>query len=248
MSQQPNGTPPDRKPSPPPGKRQVTPQRGTPPHTRLRAVVFGITGFGKTSYVRQRLSGPQSPDRVLIVDPYRQYGDIAVVATSLPQLADFLDRCGKRFRIAYQSNRLETEFPILCRATFGDDEDRPDDPAGGGLGPCCFVVEEVQLYCDPNRISAEFRQLITVGRHRYVDVVGIARRPAEVNRLLTSQTWELVSFNVSEPNDIRYLQDFGGEAFVAGLQDLHPGIYRRKLMTQPLTPVETAGEEFHIRT
>ena len=188
---------------------------------------------------------------------------------SLDELAAFLDRCGRRFRIAYQGARILDEFPTICRAVFGSDADpetaeqdaegeggggEPPLSSGGstepaanpGLGPCCFVLEEGYLFCSPDRIHPLLVQINSVGRPRGIDLVAVAQRAATINRLITSQTWELISFCQTEPADLAYLREFGGEQFAAGIDQLPPGRWRRKIIPEPWRPIEEGGEEFRI--
>lgn len=183
------------------------------------AVVFGLKGSGKTHLVRRLLA---SHPRVLIVDTQREYGSVAVELGSLAQLADYLDHTAGRWRVAYFNTHLEDEFPLLCQAAWS-------------IGDLLFVVEEVDRFCSPAWIGDEFFQVVNYGRHapggaaagaRPVDYLAVSRTPADVNRALTRQAYEVYCFTLSEPRDIDHLAKWIGREFADGLPALPPHSYR----------------------
>lgn len=91
------------------------------------------------------------------------------------------------------------------------------------IGNVVLIIEEVDQYATPHDIPADLRRLLKVGRHFNVGMVFVSRRPAEINRLITSQTREFILFRLIEPADLRYLSSVVGPVAddVSSLPDLH---------------------------
>ncbi len=94
--------------------------------------------------------------------------------------------------------------------------------AVGGVMVECGEVDTVM----PNHkgISAEAANIIHRGRHSLVSLAVGSRRPADVNRLLTSQADVVACFQQYERNDIEYLASVVGEnnaAMLSALPDYH---------------------------
>src|SRR5712692_2000968 len=190
------------------------------------ACIFGLRGSGKSTLARQLM---QSYPRVLIVDPHREHGRTdprvhytgAVEIGSLEQLVEYLGQTQGRWRIAYFNTALEQEFPRLCALAWE-------------LGDCLFVVEEVDRFCGPGRISPEFFDIVNYGRHapgppapeRPVDYLTISRYPAAVHIAVRSQAYEIYCFTMNEPAHVEYIAEVAGKEFAGGLQTLPPHHYR----------------------
>lgn len=178
------------------------------------AVIFGLKGAGKTTLIRQRLLPAHS--RCLIVDPQREYGGAAVEVGSLNAWADYVERTSGRWRVALFNVDLEDQFDDLCAAAWS-------------VGNMLLVVEEVDRFCDPSYISDDFFRIVNYGRHAPagpVDFLASSRRPADVNRTLTANAYEVYCFTINEPRDVKYLRDLVGESYADGLQSLPPHRYR----------------------
>lgn len=183
------------------------------------AVVFGLKGSGKTSLVRTLLL---HHPRVLIVDPHREYGSVAVELSSSEQLTEYLEQTRGRWRIAYFNTHLEDDFELLCRAAWS-------------IGNLLFVIEEVDRFCNPGWISDSLFQIVNYGRHapggelagsRPVDYLAVSRTPADVHRTLTRQAYEISCFTIAEPRDIDYLSRWVSRDFAEGLSSLPPFHHR----------------------
>ena len=72
-----------------------------------------------------------------------------------------------------------------------------------------LVVEEADLYCKPSWIHPCLAQIIKYGRHRNNTYLGIARRTAEINNLIISQSHYAISFRQSLPDDVDKLKKYG---------------------------------------
>ena len=191
------------------------------PHARpvtrtpgANAVVFGLKGSGKSSLVRSRLLPNHS--RAVVVDPNREYGAVAVEVHSLEEWADYAEQAGASWRVALFWPGLEDDFEDICEAVWN-------------VGNLLFVVEEADRFCDSSNIGDAFFRIVNYGRHTdagTVDFLAVSRRPADVNRTLTAQAYEIYCFSVQEPRDVKYLRERVGEAFAEGLPDFPQGRYR----------------------
>jgi hypothetical protein len=88
------------------------------------------------------------------------------------------------------------------------------------------LIDEADMMAPPMREPAALRELMARGRHHAIDVVAIARRPAEVSRLITSQAAELYCFRIHEPRDVTFLGGIMG-ADAKQLPELQPFEYLR---------------------
>lgn len=132
-----------------------------------------------------------------MIDVLAEYGEHGVVIEDLPSLAAYIQR-EATWRIVYRNDRLEEEFGIVCDLVYS-------------AGDCLLVVEEADWFCNPTQIVDEFAKILRYGRHRSIHVVAVSRRPAEINRLLTSQASRLVCFRTVEPRDVDWLRRIVGE-------------------------------------
>ncbi len=182
------------------------------------ALIVGLRGSGKT-YLTRRLV--QAHPRVFIVDPHREYVNVAVAISSVDELVAYLAQTNGRWRISYFSTQLEAEFDALCEIAWE-------------LGPCLFAVEEADRFCGPGKISEPFYRIINYGRHapgppaaeRPVDYLVISRYPAALHVAPRSQAYELYCFNISEPAHVEYIAEVAGKPFADGLRMLTPMHYR----------------------
>ncbi len=182
------------------------------------ACVVGTKGFGKTTLVHSLVA---LHPRVLIVDPHREYPNIAVEVRSRGELEDFLEVTGGSWRICYYNSNLENEFEQLC-------------VIAANVGNLLFVVEDPERFCNPSWIGQDFYKIVDYGRHlpdddpgaRPVDFLICTRNAGSVNRAVTREAYEFYCFNTSEPRDIEWLQEKLSRELIAGLKTLPPHHYR----------------------
>jgi len=103
----------------------------------------------------------------------------------------------KRFRIVYAPNDPEDVEMILQSV----------------LTTCDLVllVEEVSQYAGvdaPASTRRMFKRFVRLARHRRVKLIGTTQRPADIDKLLVSES-EILLGSLKEPNDRRYLRDLG---------------------------------------
>lgn len=153
--------------------------------------IFGKRGAGKSTLAKimhTRWS------RVVILDPLAEYTSLSVQCDSLELLVDYIFK-NNTFRLSYvYDENSEYLSEIIYK-----------------IGNIAFVVEEVDIICDPRSSQYWFDALIKRGRHRNISLITTSRRPAEVSRLLTSQAHNIYAFQTTEPNDVKYLSGYVGK-------------------------------------
>lgn len=77
-------------------------------------------------------------------------------------------------------------------------------------GNMTLIIEEVDNYANTSRMPEKLRYLLKRGRHHGVSMIFVSRRPAEINRMITSQSQRFIIFKTFEPNDVRYLSGIIG--------------------------------------
>jgi len=92
------------------------------------------------------------------------------------------------------------------------------------LGNCSLVMEEADIYTNPQYISPGLANLLKRGRHKNIDMVFITRRPAEINRLVSAQATTIISFFQNEPRDLQWLKIWAGQESIK-VQNLQPYEY-----------------------
>lgn len=159
--------------------------------------VLGQRGSGKTSWVKSRLS---FFPRFVLWDTLSEYEGYPI-ATNLNELYGELSKNEQGpVQVVYRSlseNDVD-DLNIMCQMVMA-------------LGDCVLIVEEVDTYATPSVIPYDLKRLLKIGRHYGISMIFVSRRPAEINRLITSQSQRFVCFRIIEPNDIRYLRSIIGE-------------------------------------
>lgn len=131
---------------------------------------------------------------MIVFDPLGEYpGKIFYHLGELLRYA----RGRARFFAVYRPRDARAEFPWLARIAYE-------------VGSLCLVAEEISWAISPAKMPPEIEILIRYGRHRDVELLGISRRPAEVNRDLTANANELYIFRTHEPRDLKYFRDVIG--------------------------------------
>jgi hypothetical protein len=174
-------------------------------------VILGQTGLGKTrlvmTLVRSSRQASSWPTKILVADPQAEYGNVAIPVQSIEEWAQYVEQARGVWTVAYQGDDLDTALPAICDAVFD-------------MGPIMLVLEEADLWCTPNQIMPEVAKLLKYGRKRQVWVCGVARRPSEVHRLLTSQARHVIAFGTVEPIDVEYFRRGVSVEFAAAVQQL----------------------------
>lgn len=127
-----------------------------------------------------------------------EYNDCGIVFTNMEALERFWIEHPEIFRIVYQPLQPKEEFNYIASLVYS-------------VGDCLFVVEELDNFCSPYEFSLEFANIIQRGRHANIDFFGVSQRPYGINRTISSQCKEIITFQMSEPRDISYLSTYIGK-------------------------------------
>jgi len=169
--------------------------------------VFGIKGCGKTSLCKILTLRNDKP--AAIIDYCGEYA-FPIVKTVAGFLKYFKTEPRLSIRLVSHSD-IERVLGILSR-----------------LERVLVVCDEVDAYASPHYIPEGLAFIARYGRHRSIDLIYASRRPAEVPRLLTSQSDDLFAFLIREQRDIAYLSEFT-TTDLALLRNLSPLHYRKIL-------------------
>lgn len=101
----------------------------------------------------------------------------------------------KQFRIACRFE-CDLDYEYLFRLIFE-------------LKNITLLAEEIELYVNPRTQSSSFLRLVRYGRHRQINIVGIARRASEMSIDFRSQTNRIISFRQTEINDLKIFENIG---------------------------------------
>jgi hypothetical protein len=161
------------------------------------AVVIGRGGQGKSFLARHWLAGRE---RIIAGDP-KMEPDMARgrhVASTRRELIDLIS--ARRFSVAWRGYY-----------TMGPDAFEFGNRAALAAGNCTLVWEEVDQFTPRGRLPEAAYQCVNSGRHDGVRVIACARRALRISRDLTASATRIVVFQTTEPNDIRYLEEYIGQ-------------------------------------
>jgi hypothetical protein len=177
--------------------------------TNYIITVFGKKGTGKTTLVKTVIS--RLP-RVVVFDTLAEYTG-GVFIYDPQSFIDYLKlNLDRLYKIVLRCDNDE-DFSICfeaCRAVYDG----------------TLVVEEIDFYCSPTFIEPSLQKLIKYGRHRQINLIGVSRRAAEVNRNLTAQSDCIVTFQQEENRDIEYMSRRIGAENAESLRGLGKFEYR----------------------
>lgn len=183
--------------------------------------VLGQRGSGKSSWVKKHI--PNVP-RFILWDTLGEYTSFEQFE-NLQDLFNYVHKNqGGPFQAVYNSIENE-DFERVCQIV-------------GAVENCCFIIEEVDTYATPTQCPYELMKLLKIGRHYNISMIFVSRRPAEIHRMITSQSQRFILCKIIEPNDVRYLKSVVGPVAdeLPGLEILHyvdwkHGIIERGVIT-----------------
>lgn len=156
-------------------------------------MILGMKGQGKTTLAQQMSADSH---RLFCLDPLSEYRD-GLIFESVRALRHFFRTTRPQFRCIFRFDTEEEEEEAFALVWE--------------IGRCLLLVEEADLLAPPVGGSRMFRKLVKYGRHRSINLLAISRRPAEISRLFSSQTDEIISFREEEENDLLWLSKRGFE-------------------------------------
>lgn len=181
--------------------------RGARQYRRTVALVYGQTGSGKTILARALLAerlavlGPSAVG--VIVDTLQEHHDVPAVSPGT--FENFLAVKGKPGRVVRVLIDTEADFDEFSAQL----ENSYTSPADGrpARGPVVLMIDEASYWTSPSRSTPGLSRLIRYGRHWQVDLIGVARRPAETSRELSAQSTVIyIVGGIVEPRDLAYMR------------------------------------------
>lgn len=153
--------------------------------------ILGKKGTGKTTLAKELILKSDKP--VLIWDFLGEYTG-TLIATDLFQLKKAVEQVIIKKKKETILVRMSTaSFPVVASIVYE-------------IGNFLFVIEEASAICNPQYIPEELSFNYRYGRHKGIDLLATSQRPAEINRLLTSQSDLIYVFKFVEPLDIKYIK------------------------------------------
>jgi hypothetical protein len=175
----------------------------------LRGCTFiaGKRGMGKTTEMARLLSSCSGG--VLFFDALSRHEGVLPGYKLFSQPGHLeaylrLNR-GRRFRVLYQprAGDLAEHFRAVCTIVRA-------------FGEMIFGIDELDMLCGAQwgdaRMPPEFYHLVNYGRHCRVSMLATARRPMSVARGYTSQCLQMRLFGMTERADLKYFEDYIGQA------------------------------------
>lgn len=157
--------------------------------------IFGQKGSGKTFLAKEIA---EQEDRVIVIDALGQFDNMDPIM-GRENCIRALQKAEKQKRFSLSFWNSETEVTLeLLELIFL-------------MQKITLIVDETSLWVSSSFLPTEFNDLIMYGRHQAINQVYMSRRPAEINRALTSQSDVIVAFKQHEKRDIDYLKSFMGD-------------------------------------
>lgn len=126
------------------------------------------------------------------------------------------------YRVAHGAKRVEGNKIIL-----------PDFET---FVSCCFerrdmlmVIDEAHFLCNPRYIPAQFWESIVTGRHMLLDILYVTQRFSMVHHDLTANTHEFLFWKISEPSDLKAIEERCGESVRETVSNLRRAVDNRSV-------------------
>lgn len=179
--------------------------------------IFGKTGTGKTVLLKRVIA---QGHRVLVVDPLGKLGHLGVVPADMAEFKGYWrQQYNARWRIVLQPERLPPP-PAPTDDTLRNRLDPYLAVARGavkGSDLVWLVIDEVDTF---GAIDREIRAVADYGRNSGLSLAFAARRPAVVDKTLTSQCSALYVFCTTGVRDLEYFRQVVGPQAAARLPGL----------------------------
>lgn len=190
-----------------------------------QGVVLGKKGCGKSNFVQHLLSDDRYRN-TLIFDTCREHAN-----TNLPRYTPTHRR----------GDKARAELGKVLGAYAVTDREYRD------IRPDLVVLEELSRYApSQGKMAEELGELIDLARHYGVGLIGVARRPAQIDTDTVELADWLVIFRVDGDNDVRKLNRLSsglGDA-AADLPDYHFIVYdgAEWAVHEPVPEYDTTGK------
>ncbi len=173
-----------------------------------RIGVWGASGSGKSSYVKQKLVTLR---RLVIFDPLDEYSSLRNVTrcTTAQQVLVAMRKNWTGYRIAYvpPAGKETRALSQLSKLIIQAQEVYKTTGKGQGM---TLVVEEMNTCFSVNcsmKEASGFAEICSRGRHYGVEVYGLSQRIAEVNTRFRGNCTQSVVLRQQGPRDIQAAVD-----------------------------------------
>jgi DNA helicase HerA-like ATPase len=167
---------------------------------RKITLIVGKTGYGKSYFLKTKILPVLQ--RVIIFDIMNEYNEdndfnaigyiyINEIENFREYLSDNYDKEQLKVIITLDSHD-EYEFALqLCNV----------------LTNITVVIEEISNFSNAYGNNPELEKIIRFGRHRSLSIIGVTHRFSDLSLLLRNNLDNLIIFNLTAPNDIKYLSE-----------------------------------------
>jgi len=171
--------------------------------------IFGKKGGGKTSIAANFIN---DLNRLIIFDHNREYERGLFVHNPQELITALKKYHESAFRIIY---RFDESMPLSDHAEYFF-------KAVNTIKNFSLLYEEIDRVSGPRFMPVGLDNIVNIGRHKGIDLIALSRRPARVNRDLTSNADRIyIAGPLNEPNDINYLAEFIGSECSEKLRQLN---------------------------
>ena len=168
--------------------------------------VFGIKGYGKSYYIKHVLLPKAQFQKRIIIDFTGEYAPYGEVFTT-PQSAIAYIITKRNQEIQEHKN---VNYSAVCQ--FRDMEDyKLMFAAIVELDNYTLVLDEIFMFIGVNRYDENLYNLYNLSRHSNANLIAASRRPAQVGRIVTSQSDKVIVFRLKEPADLEYIAKFSSK-------------------------------------
>ena len=163
--------------------------------------ILAMQGSGKSALMQYLLM--INPKSCIIFDPVgslQPYKNRVFIDFERQSVKKILNKIGKRIYtqkidiVIHNCNDLEAVLGLIYN----------------NLTNICIVIDEIDIeYKSFVNNTSYLYKICNFGRHKELDLIGVARRPANMPRILTSQSNYLFLGNSNqEPLDLKYIREF----------------------------------------
>lgn len=157
-------------------------------------IILGQKGSGKTTLARILF---KKLDRVVSCDPMNQFfgGNIFY---SFPE---FVSQFNQLYEIG--------KFKVICKFTRDEDYSNLFDFLFDYYN-YTLIIDEIDKFASSYNIEPGLKRIISYGRNHSINLIGVSRRPYEINRTLSAGVDIIYSFRQTELRDLEYMEkNFG---------------------------------------
>ena len=174
----------------------------------LIVLILGKKGSGKSEFVKTRIAKNVRP--LVILDPmmeYTEYGD--TVCTGEDFEAVLLSEPGPSCVVIQDGPDGFDEALEICF----------------DLKPHTIVIEEIHRMVNPWKISEPLENLVRMGRHRQINIIGVSHGARDIPETFLSQVDRLVCFQQMGIRDLQKIDLFTDDEIASRIRALPPYKY-----------------------